>query len=489
MEKRSIDNWLPSIDSLTQAIEKVILFVQGSYVSLQRHLDQVQNSKPNLMTLDDAIKKRKEDLKYYTRLLSSCQNSMKTKLQISQSEIFTKMDDIDMQIMNMDRIFHSLTEQTALNECIHKLSHKIEKYNQNLPLLKEEIHKAKNQLKSQMQIDSEYKSYISAIQQIKQEKKKISKERSQIASQKMEFNQMPEIKIPSNKPNLKMKKALNSSISKLRILITNIDREITDTEKQKSEMRLLIKESQNQYIELKKCINETVSKTTKKTMFITNVVDEMKNLIQIRRDRSALKKEMIQERQHFYDFQNEIKRINSKIESLKAKKQKLINDECEMEEKFLKKAMPKKRTKKKGKNDINKVLTTNNDDENEYSNDENKIDHELIIDRHKDIKEKQKNNLKLLKKVESENADIISLRQKIREAQENIVFQTKLKKETESLRKERENHSIFFSFEKIQNQIEEKKANIEKLKRKIKEEKEFLSLYSQLESIQIDSDD
>lgn len=85
-------------------------------------------------------------------------------------------------------------------------------------------------------------------------------------------------------------------------------------------MRLLIKESQNQYIELKKCINETVSKTTKKTMFITNVVDEMKNLIQIRRDRSALKKEMIQERQHFYDFQNEIKRINSKIESLKAKK-------------------------------------------------------------------------------------------------------------------------------------------------------------------------
>lgn len=170
MEKRSIDDWLSSIDPLTKTIEKVVYFIQGSYISLQKHQDQAVNSIPQLFTYDEAINKRKEDLKYYKKILSSCQNSMKTKLQISQTDIFKKMDDIDSQIMNMEQILRSLDEQTGLNDCIQTISSQIEKYNQRFSILKNEIKKIKTQLKQQNLIDSEYKSYLSAIHQIKEKK-------------------------------------------------------------------------------------------------------------------------------------------------------------------------------------------------------------------------------------------------------------------------------------------------------------------------------
>lgn len=191
------------------------------------------------------------------------------------------------------------------------------------------------------------------------------------------------------------------------------------------------------------------------------------------------------ERQHYIGFQTEIHRINSKIEGLRKEKKNLINQECLIEDNFLKQAMPKKKSKKK-KKDLNQIFLLNNND-HEYSSDEvdnndEETKQDLLISQKKDVNEKQKNNLKLLKSVETENAKIISLRQKIRELQENIVYQVRLNKEKENLRKDRENHSIFFSFQKIQNQIEEKKNNIEKLKQKIKEEKEFLSLYSKIEN-------
>lgn len=485
MEKRSIDDWLPSIDLLTKTVEKVIFCIQGSYMPLQRQQNQKDNSCSQAITLEEAINKRKEKLKYYKKLLSSCQNSMKTKLQISQADIFKKMDDVDAQIANMNQILRFLNEQTGLNECIHNINDQIDKYNQKFSLLTNEIQKAEVELKKQAKVHSEYESYASKIQHLIEKKKKIMKKRHQIAHQLSGVNQNSVIHIPAYKQNIKMKNALKGSISKLRMRITNFDREIADTEKQKNEIQALIRDTQNQYIDLKKFTNETISKTTQKSYFTTNVVDEIKKLIKIRRDRSELNKKIKIEKQHYFGFQSEINRINSKIEGLKMEKKKLINEECAIEDNFLKKAMPKKKSRKRSKS-VNKILLLNNNiNGSDYSNNDlingDDFDHEKNINQKKNIKEMEKNNLKLLKSVESENAKIISLRQKIRELQENIIFQVKLKKEKESLKKERENHSIFFSFEKIQNQIEEKKNNIERLKQKIKEEKEFLRLYSQID--------
>ena len=135
MEKRSIDDWLPPIDLLTKTVEKVIFFIQGSNVSLQKRQDQVLQTCSQTMTLEEAISKRKEELKYYKKLLSNCQNTLKTKLQISQAGIFKEMDDIDAQIMSTDQTIHLLDEQAGLKECIHNINSQITKYNQKLSLI------------------------------------------------------------------------------------------------------------------------------------------------------------------------------------------------------------------------------------------------------------------------------------------------------------------------------------------------------------------
>ena len=490
MERRTIDFWLPSINKLKKTIELTVKTIQKT--NDRSNIKKISNNFIGLLTFDEAIKKRKDDLKYLKGLLTKCQNSMKINLEMSQVEILSKINYLDQQIdkyekfqrirynfdQNCDENNFDKAEQALYikknrysnnNRFVNSLMNKIEYYENNIPNISKKIVATEDNLKQMEAYENERKCQLlnaqllkGQIQRYKQKMKELEIKKKQIYHQKIN-------NLPKNTEIFKMQTFLKNSIASLRSQITTIDREINDINSQKSEVRSLIKMSQSQYMDMKKCIADITTKTTQKFTFRTNVIEEMKKLVHLRKDKTDLDKVLKVEKLKVCELKDDIGELKSKISSLKKQKKKLNHKEIEIEHKFFHK-ISSMNNKSENLKKI-KFNLQNMEDESDESGSE--IDQKEIHQK-KELVRQDKKNLKLLKKVEKYNSENLSIKQAIRDTQEHILFQTKLKNEKERAKKERENQSILFSFEKIQNQIKEKQENIANLKKQISEKKEFL---------------
>ncbi|OHS92887.1 hypothetical protein TRFO_40807 [Tritrichomonas foetus] len=501
MERRPIDAWLPPINKLNETIKNVVNSIHKKPVKFNENNDII-NSPENLVTLNEAIMFRKEKLRHYKNVLTECQNLMRNNLSKSQTKIVNSIRLVDSQIAKYDRILDKFTNLQSYILLSTKLYSKANLYRKNIKNINAEIHNVKKEIRQHETTDEELNCEITNINLLKAKIKKLKNKR------KLIYHKLDEISKNKIKNNRKfdknafrsMQKSINTSIVSLRSQISIIDTEMSDIQAQKTELRSLVKLAQTQYLDIKKCATDMVVRTTQKCTFRTNVVDEMKKLIQLRRDKQELYNVLKKEKSHLFGLENEVSTLNSDIAELKKKKQNLIHQEEKIENEFLngmftKHSHKNKKGNKNHQNHIEFVIEGNQKElikeyqRNKYHQDDYNIpnsddftgfDEEQMkkelrqIKKKKEIQKKEKSNLALLKKVEKTNSAIVNLRQKIRETQETILFNTNLKNEKEKAKRDRENQSILFSFEKIQNQINLKKENIKKLKEIIEKDKEFL---------------
>lgn len=478
---RPIESWLPPIDNLCQIIEKAVMMIQNTHIDLNKGNNQIFNSNSSMITFDEAIALRKKELKYLKQLLSNCQNSMHAKLAESQLELTKKMKSIDLEIQKFEQLItNGFSNHPSSNSNIQPIENQINEYKGKISLISSQIQKSQKKLHHNHKIHKQLRIDLNLIRHLKHKKSKLSKT---VKNPKSEDLLAPEAENQANSANQKTKKLLKNSISALKSNISMIDNDNLEVKTQINQVKSLIHLNHEQLVNIKKVTNETVSKTTQKALFITNVVDEMKNLIQIRTNRTEINEKISKEKTKFDQLKEEIQSIQMLIKRIKAKKQKVQNEFYEIEENFLYETLPQREHIKKFPSRRNIVKTHFlSDDYNDHSLDSNE-DEAARIENQRIIQEKRQINAKLFKSLERKNARISEMRHAIRQLQEEMTYKAKIKKERDEAKKNRIEHSVFFSFEKLLGQIKEKEENIQILKEKIREKKEFLKEYSQYEEM------